>query len=351
MTPLLEQLSGSVSTARTLEDLTRPLLEMLSAVTGLESTYLTSIDEAQGTLRILHARNAGTLQIPEGLVTSWDQTPCKRALDEGLRYASDISSRWADLAVVRDLGLRAYASMPVRTADGRLCGTLCAASTRARPSTPETEHILTLFAHLIGQQIERERLIGELVCANERLARYAATDALTGLQNRRALIESLTRLLSQGRRRQVEVLVAFIDLDSFKSINDRHGHEVGDQFLVAIAQRLRAVLRGEDVVARMGGDEFVVAALGTHAGDTVACTQEPFRERVARATQGRFDLPDATLAYEGASLGAIAVPPEQPLTAEQALDRADRQMYEVKQARRLARQAPVRAGEEPAPGP
>ena len=339
MNPFLEQLSGSVAAAQNVEDLTRSLLEMLEAVTGIESTYLTSIDESQGTLEIRYAHNAGELQIPEGFSTAWDQTPCKRAMDEGRVYMDDISERWGDMAVVRDLGLRAYASMPVRRADGQLCGTLCAASRRERPSTPETGHILTLFAHLIGQQLERERLIQELTAANERLTRHAATDELTGLPNRRALMDALTRLLAQGRRRQAEVLVAFVDLDDFKAINDRHGHGVGDQFLAAIAQRLRTVLREEDVIARIGGDEFVVATLGPQAGDASRCAQDTFRERIAQATQGRFDLPGGSFDYAGASVGAVAVPPHGSSTAGDALRLADRRMYETKQARRAL--APV----------
>ncbi len=341
MAALLEQLSESVSTARSVEDLTRPLLEMLAAATGLESTYLTSIDEARGILKVLHARNAGTLRIPEGITAEWGRTPCKRALDEGRTYVDDVAERWGDMPVVRDLGLRTYASMPVRTSKGQLCGTLCATSTQARPGTPETGQILALFAHLIGQQIEREELIGELTAANERLARHATTDALTGLPNRRGLMEALTRLLAQGRRRQAEVLVAFVDLDGFKSINDRHGHEMGDRFLQAMAQRLRTVLRGEDVVARLGGDEFVAATLGTHPGMPGHSGQGAFRQRIAQATQGRFELPGASLDYEGASVGAIAVLPQDgPISPEDALRLADRQMYAVKQARRLARQCP-----------
>lgn len=343
MNPLLEQLSGTVAAAKGVEDLTRSLLEMLEAVTGIESTYLTSIDEAGGTLKVLYAHNAGELRIPEGFTTDWGQTPCKRAMDEGRVYVDDISDRWGDMAVVRDLGLRAYASMPVRRADGRLCGTLCAASKRERPGTPETGHVLTLFAHLIGQQIEREQLIQELTAANERLTRHAATDELTGLPNRRALMEALTRLLAQGRRRQAEVLIAFVDLDEFKTINDRHGHEVGDQFLQAIAQRLRTVLREEDVIARMGGDEFVVATLGMHAGEASRSARDTFRERIAQATQGRFDLPGASLDYEGASVGAVAVPPQEAIAAGDALRLADRRMYEIKQARR----APTPAGISP----
>ncbi|WCM93284.1 sensor domain-containing diguanylate cyclase [Acidovorax sp. NCPPB 2350] len=347
MTPLLEQLSESVSTAQTVEGLTRPLLEMLEAVTGLESTYLTSVDQARGVQQVLYARNSSTMQIPEGLSVPWNDTLCKRALEEGRSFTNDVPACWGDSQAARELGIRTYASTPVRMGNGELYGTLCAASTHSRPSTPEAERILSLFAYLIGQQVEREQLIQKLLAANERLTVYAATDQLTGLPNRRALMEALSRLLAQGQRRHMGVLIAFIDLDGFKSINDTHGHEVGDQFLAAIAQRLQATLRAEDMAARLGGDEFVVISLNAHADEAANNAQDTLHQRITQATQGRFDLPGASLDYPGASVGVITVPPGQQRTAEDALRIADQHMYQAKLARRLAREALAQASGPP----
>ncbi|SFD73401.1 sensor domain-containing diguanylate cyclase [Paracidovorax konjaci] len=343
MNPLLEQLSASVSADQTVEGLTRPLLEMLEAVTGMESTYLTSVDKERGMQQVLYARNSRSMQIPEGLAVPWNDTLCKRALDEGRSFTNDVPACWGDSQAARDLGIRTYASMPVRTGDGALYGTLCAVSTQSHPSTPEAERILSLFAYLIGQQVERERLIGELLAANERLAHHAATDQLTGLPNRRALMDALARLLAQGRRRQMGVLIAFIDLDGFKSVNDVHGHDVGDQFLVAIADRLKAALRAEDMAARLGGDEFVVVSFNAHAGDAARTAQDTLQQRIAQATQGRFDLEGASLDYPGASVGVVTLPPDGPHTAEDALRLADQSMYQVKVARQQqARRTPPR---------
>ncbi|MBV7456196.1 sensor domain-containing diguanylate cyclase [Acidovorax sp. sif1233] len=343
MSELLEQLSQSVSTAHSVEELTRPLLEMLEAVTGLESTYLTAIDEAQGVQHVLYARNSSAMQIPEGLVVPWNDTLCKRALEEGRTFTDNVPACWGDSQAARGLGIRTYASQPVRVGNGALYGTLCAASTHARPRTPEAERILTLFAYLIGQQVEREQLIHKLLAANEQLAAVAATDQLTGLPNRRALMEALERMLAQGRRRQMGVQIAFIDLDGFKAINDTHGHEVGDRFLVAVAQRLRGVLRAEDLAARLGGDEFVVISLSAHAGDALHTAQDALSLRIAQATQGRFDLPGASLDYAGASVGAVTMAPDQTCRAEDALRVADQMMYQVKRARRQAQDALAQA--------
>lgn len=90
--------------------------------------------------------------------------------------------------------------------------------------------------------------------ALQELQRAAWNDSLTGLSNRRFLDDDLQRRYAQGD----EVLIAYLDLDGFKLVNDRLGHHAGDEVLVAIAERLRSVVRSTDVVARVGGDEFVV---------------------------------------------------------------------------------------------
>lgn len=341
MSDILAQLSESVSAARSVEELTRPLLEMLEAVTGLESTYLTSIDEGRGVQHVLYARNSSTMQIPEGLTVPWSDTLCKRALEEGRSFTDDVEACWGDSQAARDLHIRTYVSTPVRMGDGTLYGTLCAASARSHPCTPEGQRILTLFAHLIGQQVEREQLIQKLLSANEQLATVAATDPLTGLPNRRALVQALERMFAHGQRQQMGVQIAFIDLDGFKAINDTHGHEVGDQFLMAIAQRLQGLLRTEDMAARLGGDEFVVASLSAHTGQAADAAREALGQRIAQATQGRFDLPGTALDYAGPSIGVVTFTPDRHHRVEDALRVADQTMYHVKLTRRLAR-APQR---------
>ena len=340
MNKLLAQLSQSVTSARSVEELTRPLLEMLETVTGLESTYLTSIDELQGVQHVLYAHNSSTMHIPEGLTVPWNDTLCKRALEEGRTYTDDVPACWGDSEAASALGIRTYVSTPVRMGDGALYGTLCGASSHARPRTPDTDRILSLFAHLIGQQVEREKLIQQLIAINQQLAAAATTDALTGLPNRRALLAALELMLAQARRRQMNVQIAFIDLDGFKAINDTHGHTVGDQFLVAIAQRLQALLRTEDLAARLGGDEFVVLSFTAPAGDTALSAQETLSQRITHALQGRFDLPGAPLDYGGPSVGVVTLAADQHHKVEDALRAADETMYQVKQSRRRVRSKP-----------
>lgn len=324
---LLGRLSGSMARARDLEQLVRPLLELLQTVTGLESTYLTSVDASVGVQHVLFARNSRQLQIPEGLDVPWDGTLCKRALEEGCAYTDDVAGRWGDSGDARALGIETYASVPVRNADGSLYGTLCAASASRMPLGDGATQALQMFSQLIGRQVDRERMLEALRGANQALARSALTDATTGLPNRRALIDEMHRHAVGARAR----IVAFIDLDGFKAINDRHGHDVGDRFLAAIGERLRGALRIGDFVARVGGDEFVV--LSTAPCDALDAAIESLRQRLDAATTGRFALDGAGIDYAGPSIGVVAALPG-ALDDDVLIARADAAMYEVKRRRK-----------------
>lgn len=340
MDDFLDRLVASVTSARSLEELTRPLLEMLQTISGLDSAYLTVIDLAKDEQRILFSHNTRTMNIPEGLAVPWGDTLCKRALDEGQQFTSNVSACWGDSEAAKALGIETYVSTPVRLGNESLFGTLCAASTQSQLPSTEVERVLKLFSTLIGQHIEREQLLQQLVQATAQLAQHARTDSLTGLPNRRALLSELTRMLAHCRRAGAHLLIAFIDLDGFKAINDTYGHVAGDKFLIELAGRLRTVLRGEDLAARIGGDEFVVVGLGPSDAAEAESAGARFSARISDATKGSFALGGETLDYAGASVG-LAVIDSSAMDAEQALSLADKAMYERKRLRRM--QVEVRA--------
>lgn len=338
---ILAKLSEAVGSAHTLEELTRPLLEMLEAVTGCESTYLTSIDWPGGMQHVRVARNSDSdlLEIPEGLAVPWADTLCKRALEEGRPYTTNVAECWGDSAAARELGIRTYMSTPVRAEDGQVHGTLCAASAAERPMSSQSQHVLELFSRLINQHLERERLVFELRTVNAQLAASSRTDHLTGLPNRRLLIEELEGLIGRSARTDTAVLVAFIDLDGFKAINDTHGHQSGDAFLRAVAQRLTGALRAGDMLARLGGDEFVVIGPGPALGEdasAIAAAAAALGQRLGDRTVGEFELGMNRIAYAGASVGAVAVDPR-ICSADHALRQADAAMYAHKRARAAVR--------------
>ncbi|MEW6252403.1 MAG: GGDEF domain-containing protein, partial [Planctomycetota bacterium] len=161
---------------------------------------------------------------------------------------------------------------------------------------------------------------------------HALSDPLTGIPNRRALISELARALANAERTGTVVHVAFVDLDGFKAINDRHGHDAGDRFLIAMACALRDGVREGDFVARYGGDEFVV--FGPAASDAYDVGRAAMRERLQRLTTGRFTIDQLTIDCTGASVGVVTSCAGER-DVEALLARADAAMYEVKKARRI----------------
>lgn len=183
---------------------------------------------------------------------------------------------------------------------------------------------------LLAARVRRDRL--QLIDLNARLARaleaertLARTDALTGLANSRAFLETLRTETARSRRARTPVCVAYIDLDNFKRINDRHGHAAGDAFLRQVADELRRAVRDGDVVARIGGDEFAVLLWQAEP----APAEEVGRRIVTRvAAAAAAPYPKADV---GASVGLawFAVAPDDD---EEILRLADEAMFEAKQA-------------------
>lgn len=342
MDKLLSILSETVPQAKTVEQLTRPLLSLLSRVTGMESTYLTTIDLDQGVQRVEFARNSGTMSIPEGLVVPWEDTLCKRALEENRLYSDNVSECWGDSKAAQALGIRTYVSAPLKAQDGRLLGTVCAASSEQVARGPEVEPMLMLLSGLLSFSLERENLVQRLQVANTELATLALTDALTGLYNRRAILSEIPRLLALAKREERYLLVGVVDLDDFKTINDTYGHQSGDQFLKEIAADLKDCLRASDVLGRTGGDEFIVVALGVHPekdlGEEMLYAAEQLQNRLTAATIGLYPLGNGhdDIRYRGASVGVVALLPD-GMDANEAIKLADREMYKVKQERRTAK--------------
>ncbi|MDM0026076.1 GGDEF domain-containing protein [Variovorax saccharolyticus] len=332
--PSLADLSRSVSGANSLEELARPLLEMLHVATGLESTYLTSIDLKAGEQQVQFTLNRGAMSIPEGLTVPWGDTLCKRALDEEKSFCNDVAESWGDSDAARALGIKTYASAPVRTSDGLLVGTLCAAGGRSVELGDWAQSTLNMFSKMVSQYIERELLLQQLKAANSELMIHALTDALTGLPNRRAILDELGRMLARCALDGIPLLVGLVDLDDFKAINDTRGHHRGDQFLQAIGHRLGGAVRAADMVGRMGGDEFAVLAPGPHEGIDPGEAANALRQRLAKATAGRYLLGDAALDYAGASVGVVAL--HGGVDAETALRQADAAMYADKRSRKTA---------------
>jgi two-component system, cell cycle response regulator len=174
----------------------------------------------------------------------------------------------------------------------------------------------------------RAQRLQQLVLARaSALEDLAYTDELTGLANRRFVLRQLQTMMSQARRHGDELALLLVDADRFKALNDRHGHLAGDEVLRAIASALQERLRGEDLVGRLGGEEFVVAVLGSGAGGAAASVGEALRAQVAslRVRCGAEEI-DVTVSVGWAVWSGEEV--------ERLIDRADAALYQAKAAGR-----------------
>jgi diguanylate cyclase (GGDEF)-like protein/PAS domain S-box-containing protein len=179
-----------------------------------------------------------------------------------------------------------------------------------------------------GVRIGVAHEVTELRRAERELEHRATHDPLTGLPNRHRLQHELQYALEHAARTRNGLAVLYLDLDGFKRINDQHGHDVGDRLLRAAGQRLHKGLRQGDLMARVGGDEFVALlpgccdaqAAGTVAEGLRACLKLP------------VDLPEGVFHLD-ASIG-IACFPRDGGDPDALLARADRAMYEAKRERR-----------------
>ena len=156
------------------------------------------------------------------------------------------------------------------------------------------------------------------------LDRMAYHDALTGIANRALLVERLTEGLHAAKHCRDTLALLFVDLDRFKAINDRWGHEAGDAVLVAIAQRLQSVVREADTVARFGGDEFVIVLMSPCTDGTLA----DLLDRVDAAVVEPI-IWKGTILRVGASVGMSRYPADGH-DAHTLLQRADESMYSQK---------------------
>lgn len=170
--------------------------------------------------------------------------------------------------------------------------------------------------------------ITEEVEARARIEHLSLHDALTGLPNRNRMQEFLEGKLKAVPRVENPLVMLSVDLDRFKPVNDSFGHEVGDQVLNEVSQRLRQCLRDGDLVARMGGDEFILIVSGISTQEEV----EHLCERLVASIERPFEIDNHSI-FIGTSIG-VAMAPADACVAEELLRYADIALYEAKGAGR-----------------
>ena len=167
--------------------------------------------------------------------------------------------------------------------------------------------------------------ITEMKEYQQELERITQFDSLTNLPNRSLLFDRLNQAMAQCLRHSSIIAVLFLDLDGFKEVNDKYGHDIGDQLLFKLAERMALVLRDEDTLARLGGDEFVAVLVSLEKVE--AC--EPILERLLHAVSEPTTIDGISLKVS-ASIG-VTIYPEDVVDAEQLMRHADQAMYVAKE--------------------
>ncbi|MEY4753686.1 MAG: hypothetical protein RJA44_1361, partial [Pseudomonadota bacterium] len=179
----------------------------------------------------------------------------------------------------------------------------------------EIQHYVALFSEITTLKEYQHQL--------ELVAHY---DALTRLPNRVLLAERLQHAIVRSRRNANLIALVYVDLDGFKAVNDRHGHAVGDELLMAVAQRFKEVLREGDTLARLGGDEFVIVLIDLLRPDDC----RPILDRLLQVAAAPVELQDLTVQVS-ASLG-VTLYPLDGSDPDTLLRHADQAMYQAKRA-------------------
>lgn len=229
-------------------------------------------------------------------------------------------------------------SHPLYAANGQPTGTLSVLDGKARDPTSNEKRILTHFARAIQEELQRNvelsnrqsrylrAIEADYRDKLDRAEREARTDSLTGVWNRRMILEELENEVNRSNRKNHPLGVMMLDLNDFKRINDEHGHLVGDTVLEEVGQRLDRLMRGYDRIGRYGGDEFLIVleTANLRTCRTVAKRIEDHLHRTI-TINGSLNLSIKT------SLGFTVKSEEETVSAEALIGRADTALYRAKQ--------------------
>lgn len=234
-------------------------------------------------------------------------------------HDSELDQR-VDREACRRVGVRSMILVPLRRQEQTI-GVLKVYSDVPGKFTDADTHVLQLMSGLIAGAMHNAATF-------ESAKAQSMLDVLTALPNRALFRERLGRELAHLRRKRRYLAVLYIDLDGFKPVNDRFGHKAGDQVLVAVAERMRRVVRQNDTVARLGGDEFAILAC-----DLAEPSEADWlRDRVCTAVESEaFELAAGVVSI-GASIGVAVTGGETP--ADILLEEADLAMYTAKRQRK-----------------
>jgi diguanylate cyclase (GGDEF)-like protein len=203
----------------------------------------------------------------------------------------------------REFGFETYIGAPVFV-EGELFGTVCFTSpvSRGRPFSEVDLDTINLMASWVAVEIQRRRTEEDLRAATAELLHLTRLDPLTELLNRRGMQDALDRISQRVQQGDPPFTALLVDLDGFKQVNERYGHAAGDLVLREVARRIRNAVRPTDVVARIGGDEYLLALPG-YSGDKA----RRLAERVRHAVSAKPVITSNGPVFVTASIGSAEI--------------------------------------------
>lgn len=254
----------------------------------------------------------------EACETSREISFCGHAILEEQAFVVEdalLDMRFADNPLVaEEPHIRFYAGYPVHSPQGHRIGTLCLIDRQPRAFSDKDREMLKDFASLVDDELASSSQIN--------------VDDLTKIANRRGFTMVADHLLPLCERNDLKAEILFFDLDGFKAINDNHGHEAGDRALRYFAKLLLKSFRKADVIARFGGDEFVVMVVG----ESVSADRS-----IANMSHLAAESTDPIEQLVRWSIGRTSYDPARHGDTEALLSDADREMYSDKASRKQSR--------------
>jgi diguanylate cyclase (GGDEF)-like protein len=325
----VDEFTAAVHDEFTVEDVLRQLAQSAVRVLAVDGAgVMVPVDDD-----VLRFRFATTGAVSElgALQEQLQEGPCRdsRAAGRVLNIADlAVEGAWpAYQARAAALGIRAMTAIPL-LARGQACGVLHVYRTRAQRLDKQELAAAQTLASLATSYLLVAADRDAARRAYEPLARHAMHDPLTGVPVRWVFLEQLAHALLRLQRDGGQVAVLFLDLDGLKYVNDTYGHSAGDRLLTACVQRLRDAVRPPDVVARIGGDEFVVLLEQVGGADETGKIAQRVLDRLAEP----YHCDGATL-QPSASIG-VAVTGDPQATPDTLIAHADAAMYAAKRAGR-----------------
>lgn len=327
---MLAEFARTLGTDFPIQAILDSLVARIVDVLPITAAGVTLISFAATTPRYVAASDELALRF-ERLQTDLGEGPCLLAYQSGEAVAaSDLSTdaRFPRFtAAARASGLAAVFTFPLRQSDTPFGALDLYRDTPGELDSEDMEAAQTL-ADVVAAYLLNAWAREEAVAASEHFRHVALHDPLTGLPNRLLLQQRLEHAAQRARRSHTNAAVLFADLDRFKQVNDTHGHQVGDELLLAVAHRLAGLVRPGDTLARVSGDEFVFLCEDLHSAADV----EILAHRIEEALAHPFALAGVELAVTASVGMAFAGPGEE--ISNQLILQADIAMYQAKRHRR-----------------